>query len=201
MKFLKVYKLYKCGNNQQADANATEFETEMETEVMIPIADANNILNKVWDNYESVDTDGNMYNDKFSVMGGHFESAVMDMPGKYDLTQTSDLELMYCVPASVVSMIDDAATMVHLMKASTITVGAYHIADSANVQTVVEGIKQQTLGNQWLGGFPDDLVIVRIDDQYVVSIVGNAEVVDVFYEEMLEIYGKQVTVLVKESIR
>lgn len=190
-----------CGNKQQTDANATEFETEMETEVMIPIADANNILNKVWDNYESVDTDGNMYNDKFSVMGGHFESAVMDMPGKYDLTQTSDLELMYCVPASVVSMIDDAATMVHLMKASTITVGAYHIADSANVQTVVEGIKQQTLGNQWLGGFPDDLVIVRIDDQYVVSIVGNAEVVDVFYEEMLEIYGKQVTVLVKESIR
>lgn len=184
-----------CGNNQQADAPETE------TEKIVAIADANNILNKVWDNYESVDTDGNMYNDKFSVMGGHFESAVMDMPGKYDLTKTSDLELMYCVPESVATMIDDAATVVHLMKASTFTAGAYHVADVANVQTVVEGIQKQTLENIWLGGFPEDLLIVKIDEQYVVTAVGAKEVVAAFYEELSEIYGKQVTVLVKEAIR
>ena len=184
-----------CGNNQLGGAPETE------TEQIVEIADANNILNKVWDNYETVDTDGNMYNDKFSVMGGHFDSAVMDMPGKYDLTKTGDLQLMYCVPETVVPMIDDAATVVHMMKASTFTAGAYHVADAANVQTVVDAISQQTLGNHWLDGFPDDLIIVKIDEQYVVSVLGAEEVVDAFYKELKEIYGKQVTVLVKESIR
>lgn len=186
-----------CGSGQ---AGNTE-NSETETEKVVPIADANNILNKVWDTYEDADTDGNMYNDKFAVMGGHFDSAVMDVPGKYDLTQNSDLEMMYCVPQAASAMIDDAATVVHLMKASTFTAGAYHVADVANVQTVVNGIQTQTLGNQWLGGFPDELLIVKIDEQYVVSAYGTTEVVENFKTALLEVYGKQVTVLVEEDIR
>lgn len=187
-----------CGSSQTGNAENSQ---ETETEKVVAIADANNILNKVWDTYEDTDTDGNMYNDKFAVMGGHFDSAVMDQPGKYDLTKASDLELMYCVPQSVIAMIDDAATVVHLMKAATFTAGAYHVTDVTNVQAVVEGIETQTLGNQWLGGFPDELLIVQIDEQYVVSAYGTTEVIDSFKGALLEIYGKQVTILVEKVIR
>ena len=155
-----------CGSNQTGN---TENNKETETEKKVEIADANDILTKVWDTYEIEDTDGNMYNDRFALMGGHFDSAVMDMPAKYDLTKTGDLELMYCVPQDVILMIDDAATMVHLMRASTFTAGAYHVTDVSNVKSVVEGIKTQTLGNQWLGGFPDRHIIAVIDEQYVVA--------------------------------
>lgn len=188
-----------CGNSQTGNTENSQMETE--SEKVIEIADANDILTKVWDTYEDVDSDGNMYNDKFAVMGGHFASAVMDKPAKYDLTKTSDLALMYCVPETAISMIDDAATVVHLMKASTFTAGAYHVKDVANVQTIADGIKTQTLENQWLGGFPDELLIVKVDEQYVVSVYGTTEVVENFKEALSAVYGKQVSILVEEAIR
>ena len=165
------------------------------------IADANDILTKVWDTYEIEDTDGNMYNDRFALMGGHFDSAVMDMPAKYDLTKTGDLELMYCVPQDVIPMLDDAATMVHLMRASTFTAGAYHVTDVSNVKRVVQGIKTQTLGNQWLGGFPDRHIIAVIDEQYVVAAFGDEKVIENFEQALKEVFGKQAVVEVKEAIR
>lgn len=186
-----------CGSNQTGNKENTQ---ETETEKEVEIVDATDILTKVWNEYEAVDTDGNMYNDRFDVMGGHFESAVMNMPAKYDLTKTSDLALMYCVPETVIPMIDDAGTIVHLMKASTFTAGAYHVTDVANVKTVVEGIKTQTLGNQWLGGFPDKLVMVIINEQYIVSVYGAEEVVDNFEMVLSDIYGKQMQIITKEKI-
>lgn len=187
-----------CESNPAGNKENTQ---ETETEKEVEIADATDILTKVWNEYEAVDTDGNMYNDRFDVMGGHFESAVMNMPAKYDLTKTSDLELMYCVSETVIPMIDDAGTIVHLMKASTFTAGAYHVTDVANVKTVVEGIKTQTLENQWLGGFPDKHLIAIVDGQYVVSAVGTEEVVDNFEDMLEEVFGKQVSIQVKEDIR
>lgn len=200
-----------CGKNQNEDTQNSQTqsqqqtentsETETETEVRIEIADANDILTKVWDTYEMEDSDGNIYNDKFAVMGGHFETAVMDKPAKYDLTKTSDLELMYCVPQTAIAQIDDAATMVHLMRASTFTVGAYHVTDVANVKAVVDGIKQQMIGNQWLGGFPDEYSIMVVDEQYVVAMLGESQIVDNFETTLITIYGKQSAVWVNENIR
>ena len=187
-----------CGSNQTGN---TENNKETETEKKVEIADANDILTKVWDTYEIEDTDGNMYNDRFALMGGHFDSAVMDMPAKYDLTKTGDLELMYCVSQDVIPMLDDAATMVHLMRASTFTAGAYHVTDVSNVKSVVEGIKTQTLGNQWLGGFPDRHVIAVIDEQYVVAAFGDEKVIENFEQALKEVFGKQAVVEVKEAIR
>lgn len=182
-------------------ANNTENVKESETEKKVEIADANDILTKVWDTYEADDTDGNMYNDRFAIMGGHFQSAIIDKPAKYDLTKISDLEIMYCVPQDAASMIDDAATMVHLMKASTFTAGAYHVTDLSNVKSVVEEIKTKTLGNQWLGGFPDRHIIAVIDEQYIVTAFGNENVIENFEQALKEVFGKQVVIEVKEAIR
>lgn len=195
-----------CGNSQVGNTENSQgsemvSESESETEKVVEIASANDILIKVWETYEEKDTDGNMYNDRFAIMGGHFESAVMDMPAQYDLTKTSDLELIYCVPQTVIPMLDDAATMVHLMAASTFTAGAYHVADAANVRTAVDAIRQQIQGNHWLDGFPDAYFVATVDEQYVIAVVGNAEVVDNFKATLQKIYGKQFVMQVEESIR
>lgn len=174
---------------------------ETETEKIVEIADANDILTKVWDTYEAHDTDGNTYNNRFSILGGHYKSALVNKPAKYDLTKASDLEVTYCVPQDVVPMLDDAATMVHLMKASSFTAGAYHVTDVSNVKSVVEGIKTQTLGNQWLGGFPDRYFIAVVDEQYVVAAFGSGEVVAYFEQSLKDVFGQQVVVEVAEAIR
>ena len=208
-----MFALAACGNNSvedtQKETQSEQVEseqentepTETETEVKVEFETANDILTMVWEKYEVADTDGNPYNDRFYLMGGHFESAVMDMPAAYDLTKTEDLELMFCVPADAIPMIDEAATMIHLMKATTFTGGAYHVADVANLATVVDGMKQQILANHWLDGFPDMYVIAVVDEQYVVSAIGDSQVVEHFISSLSEIFGKQVTVQVQENIR
>lgn len=195
-----------CGTGDAKDSQKeTEQGSEISSQTEIPqkveITDATDILTKVWEKYEVVDTDGNPYNDRFDLMGGHFETAVMNMPAKYDLTKTSDLELMYCVPSAVIPMIDDAATMVHLMRASTFTAGAYHVAETTDVQTVVDGVKQQILENYWLDGRPDKYLVLVVDDQYIISAIGDAEVVDNFESFLTEIYGSQVVVQIKENFK
>ena len=188
-----------CGKSGNEDSQNSQVDTqqntqntqETETETRIEIADANEILTEVWETYE----------EKFAIMGGHFDSAVMDKPAKYDLTKTSDLELMYCVPQTVIAQMDDAATMVHLMRASIFTAGAYHITDTANVKAAVDGIKQQILDNQWLDGFPDTYLIMVVDGQYVVAVIGDTQLVEHFESATIEIYGKQAAIWVKENIR
>ena len=194
-----------CGKNVNEDTQVGQTETQQDSqdtpEVKVPIADATDIMTKVWQSFEAEDTDGNPYNDRFAIMGGHFDTAVMDMPAKYDLTQTTDLELIYCVPQTVSPMLDDAATMVHLMVASTFTAGAYHVSDVANVRSAVDGMKQQIEGNHWLDGFPDSYLVATIDEQYVISAVGNAEVMEYFEAVLKDIYGKQFVIHVKQSVR
>ena len=73
-------------NSQSNSQQTTQDTQETETEIKVEIVDANDILTKVWDTYETEDSDGNIYNDKFDVMGGHFDSAKLDMPAKYDLS-------------------------------------------------------------------------------------------------------------------
>lgn len=198
---LLLFGVTSCGKNGNEDIQNSQLgsqqstqnspETETETEVKVEIADANDILAKVWETYD----------EQFAIMGGHFDTAVMDMPAKYDLTKTNDLELMYCVPQSASVQMDDAATMVHLMRASVFTAGAYHVTDVANVNVVADEIKQQIMSNQWLGGFPDEYFIAVVDDQYVVAVIGVTEVVDEFETALKDIYGKQAAILVNDIIR
>lgn len=194
--------LVACTNQPVSNTeNGKNTEVESESEKKVEIADANDILTKVWDTYEMEDSDGNMYNDRFSIMGGHFESSVMDMPAKYDLTEVSDLEVMYCVPQNVVSMIDDGATMVHLMRANTFTAGVYHVTEKTNVESVVKAIKTQLSEKRWLDGVPDRHVIGVIDDQYVIAFWGTEEVVANFEKELKSIYGKLLSIEINEAIR
>lgn len=65
----------------------------------------------------------------FSMYGGDQENAVMDGPGKFDITKTEELESVYGLAADQSSNIEDAATMVHLMNANTFTGAAYRIKE------------------------------------------------------------------------
>lgn len=166
----------------------------------ITITDANEILTNVWDKFEDEDTDENMYNDKFAVIGGHFENAVDNAPGKYDVSKTEDLEFNLCVPQDAISKIDDAASMIHMMNANTFTAGAFHVKEASDVTAFVDEVKERTLGNQWMCGFPDQLLIVTIGDNYVVSAFGNADTMKEFKSILMDEYADAAKVAVEEAL-
>ncbi len=154
-------------------------------------AQAVDVLNAVLAVYED--------NDKFAVAGGDMENAVMDGPGKFDVSKTEELDMTLGLPADQASSLDDAASMVHMMNANTFTGGAYRLKDGTDVDAFADAVKENIKNRQWMCGFPDTLLIIRVDGSYVITAFGNAEIMDTFKANALSaLDGAEV--LVEEPI-
>ena len=158
-----------CGNANAGSQAPAEENGAVET---VDVTDATELLTNVWNSYDDAD--------KFPIGGGDYNNIVMDAPGKYDVSMVEDLDAVLGLPQSSASMIDDAASIMHMMNANTFTAGAYHVSDAANQQTVVDSLKDNIMNRQWMCGFPDTLIVASVGGEYVVSAFGNAEVIEKF---------------------
>lgn len=181
-----------------ACGNAGGTDKQQGSEVKAEIANANEILTKTWEEYNAKAGDDL----KFPIGGGNVENMVMDAPAKFDVTlegAEDTLVYSYCIPAESIAMTDDVATMIHMMNGNTFSGAAYHVTEAANVQTVVDSIKNATLNNQWMCGFPETLIIVTVGDDYVVSAFGNAQLIETFKTALTTVYGNA-KVVVEEAL-
>lgn len=158
----------------------------------VEIADAAEILTTVWGTYAE--------DEMFPVGGGDYENMSMEGPAAFDASKTEDLEALLNFPAASADKIDDAASMMHMMNANTFTAGAFHVADAADVNAVVDAIKDKVMNNHWMCGFPETLIIVQVGDSYVVSAYGNGELIDNFKTKLLAAYEGAAEVLAEESL-
>ena len=164
------------------------------------VKDATEVLTKAWEEYNNTVSDDY----KFPVGGGNlenFELVVMDNAGKCDLTlegAKDSISVSYCIPLETLEMVDDNGNMMNMMMANNFSASAYHVTDSANVETVVASIKDATVNNMWMCGMPDTLIIVTIGD-YVVSAFGNGEVIEYFKTAITTVYSNA-TVVVEENL-
>ena len=164
-----VIGLVGCGSKNTDSQAPGEENASVET---VDVADATELLTNVWNSYDDAD--------KFPIGGGDYNNIVMDAPGKYDVSMVEDLDAVLGLPQSSASMIDDAASIMHMMNANTFTAGAYHVSDAANQQTVVDSLKENIMNRQWMCGFPDTLIVASVGGEYVVSAFGNAEIIENF---------------------
>lgn len=181
-----------CGKKETNDEPQTivEENTEEKNEA-IDVADATQLLTDVWATYEEAEM--------FPIGGGDFDNTVMDAPGKYDVTKVEDMDAVLGLPQNSAALIDDAASMMHMMNANTFTCGAYHVADAANVQTLADSLKDNIMNRQWMCGFPDTLIVVSVGEDYVVSAFGNAEIIETFKTKLQTQYEAS-EVLYEESL-
>lgn len=129
----------------------------------------------------------------FAMYGGNQENAVMDAPGKFDISKTEELENVYGLPADSGSDIEDAATMVHLMNANTFTGAAYRLKDGVDMNSFADSVKSCILAKQWICGQPDTLLIINVDGRYVITAFGFAELMENFKTNALDVLsGAQV---------
>lgn len=166
--------------------------SQEETQAPVEVADATELLSKVWETYGE--------DEKFFAMGGHFESPVDNGPGSYDLAKAEDLSISFCIPTEAIAMVDDAATIMHAMNANNFSAAAYHVTEPSNKQFIIDVIKDKTINNQWLCGFPEKLTIVTIGDEYIVSAFGTVELVDTLTTKLINVYGDNVIVSVEEDL-
>ena len=142
-------------------------------------ADSLTILNKVWESY----TD----DEKFPAAGGDYENSTENGPGKFDISDADNLSYLLTVPADDASLIDDAASLMHMMNMNTFTCGALRAANADDVSKLADDLRDAIQSKQWMCGFPDKLVIATLGN-YVVSMYGEADLVNTFRDKLLAAY-------------
>ena len=160
-----------CGVGKAA--GTTKDDTEGKTAV--------DILTDAWAVYEE--------DEKFAIAGGDYENMVMDAPGAVNVSDGETLDALLGFPAASAGLIDDGASLMHMMNQNTFTAGAYHVTKADDVQAVADAVKENIMNRQWMCGFPDDLVISSVGANYVVAVFGAEDVVDNFEEALEEFYA------------
>lgn len=154
-------------------------ETPAEDKPAAAVDDALTILNAIWNTYSD--------EEKFPAAGGDSEHAVDGAPGSFDASNADSLSYQLTFPADDASLIDSAASLVHMMNLNTFTCGAFHVADANNVARLADDLRTTIQAKHWMCGFPDKLVIVTVG-QSVFSVYGNEDLVNTFRDKLLASY-------------
>ena len=154
-------------------------ETPAEDKPAAAVDDALTILNAIWNTYSD--------EEKFPAAGGDSEHAVDGAPGSFDVSNADSLSYLLTFPADDASLIDSAASLVHMMNLNTFTCGAFHVADANNVARLADDLRTTIQAKRWMCGFPDKLVTVTVA-QSVLSVYGNEELVNTFRDKLLASY-------------
>ena len=178
-----VVALAACGTNgvSKEDANKVTIES--------PVA----LLDGVWSTFAE--------EEKFPVMGGNnYETPVEDGAGEFDISDVEAATATLHITEDSLKLVDKVGTITHAMNANTFSAAAYHLADAANTETLVNSLKDSIKSTQWMCGFPDTLIIYTVADEYVVAAFGNAEAIENFKTKLATVYGESATLNVEESL-
>lgn len=176
------------GTSAEPPTETPKPETPAEDKPAAAVDDALTILNAIWNTYSD--------EEKFPAAGGDSEHAVDGAPGSFDASNADNLSYLLTFPADDASLIDSAASLVHMMNLNTFTCGAFHVADTNNVARLADDLRTTIQAKRWMCGFPDKLVIVTVG-QSVLSVYGNEELVNTFRDKLAEAYPD--TVIVSED--
>ena len=175
-----VVALAACGTNgSKEDENKVTIES--------PVA----LLDGVWGTFAE--------EEKFPVMGGNnYETPVDDAAGEFDISDVEAATATLHITEDSLKLVDKVGTITHAMNANTFSAAAYHLADAANAETLVNSLKDSIKSTQWMCGFPDTLVIYTIGD-YVVAAFGNADAINTFKTKLIAVYA-DATLSVEEPL-
>lgn len=163
-----------CGGEKVSDT--TKDDTEGKTAV--------DIFTDVWAAYGE--------DEKFAISGGDYENMISDAPGTVDVSNAEALNVLLGFPTESAELVDDGASMMHMMNQNSFTASIYHLTDAENVQTLADALKETIMDRQWMCGFPDDLVIYSVGEEYVAAAFGLEENIDSFQSHLEETYESSV---------
>ena len=172
-----------CGGNAAAPTTpATEAPVDAP-------ASALELLEKVWAEYSE--------DEMFPVIGGSMAAPVDGAPGNFDLAD-ENITYNLLIPAEQLANVTEAASMIHMMNANTFTCAAYKLG-GISAADFGAAMKDAIMGNQWMCGFPDSLLISAIGDQYVVVAFGVNDAMNPFTAHLAAAFPSAET-LVNEPI-
>lgn len=167
-----LFSLAACGSNNSftADADAANGVVT--------------ILENIWSTYEE--------DDMFYAMGGDYTNIVDNAPGTVDLTAVEDVDALLHYPADSIALVDDAASLIHGMNRNTFTAGVYHVVNADDLEGLADTLKDYISSTQWICGFPETLIIVKLGNNVLLTAWGAADTVETFKTNTLSVYSDAV---------
>ncbi len=165
-------------------------ETTVPAETNTPSANvpgsALEVLETVWNAYGE--------EEKFPVIGGSMAAPVDGAPGNFDLAD-ENISFNLLIPADQLTNVTEAASMIHMMNANTFTGSAYKLADGVSAADFAAAMEAAIQGNQWMCGFPEELVITSIGGTYVTVAFGVADVMEAYKTHLSESFPNAQTLV------
>ena len=143
------------------------------------------LLETVWASYGE--------GDKFYAMGGNYSedetknNNVENAPGKQAL-EDDGLTTKLMVPADKVADIAEAASLMHGMMANNFTCGAYKMKEGADAKAFGKALYTSITENHFLCGAPEAVLVVKLDNEYVVAVYGLQELLKTFEQKLKAAY-------------
>lgn len=119
-----------------------------------------------------------------AAYGGHFSEEYMSGPATYELTYAEDLAATLLLPTDQLDSIADAATVVHLLNANSMTVGVVKLKEGTDVKAFADATAERITNNQWMCGFPERMAIVQINEEFLFIGYGLFDMIDPMVENM-----------------
>jgi len=138
------------------------------------------ILETVWNTYSD--------DERFPAAGGDSSHAADGAPGSFDVSSADSLGYMLTFPTDDASLIDSAASLVHMMNLNTFTCGAFRAVNAQDVTKLADDLHTTVQAKHWMCGFPEKLVIATVG-QCVISVYGNENLVNTFRDKLLASYS------------
>ena len=156
-----------CGK-KEANDNKTEIT-----------ADAVTVLTNIWNKVPE--------DSKFPVYGGDGIQMVDGAPGAY--TDMEALTNQLIVPEDQKSNITEIASLFHGMMTNNFTCGVFKMAEGVDAAAFAQTMNDAVKNNQWMCGFPEELLIVSVDGgAYVLVAFGLSDVIALMNTAITEAY-------------
>lgn len=173
-----AFSMTACGGAKSEDSSSV---SDAEATDDTAGKEAVDILNDVWAKFGEEEA--------FAAVGGYYDHMVENEAGTAKDAEGDTLDQMFGFPSASADLIDDAASLIHMMNANNFTAAAYHVADAAEMESLAEAMKDNILNRQWMCGFPDGLVIYSVGSNYLVSAFGSQMNIDNFGTHLTETFG------------
>lgn len=184
------------GSNETTDGTtaATTVETTVETTAETTVETTEETTSTVSEGSACTVILENIWNaipddQKFAVRGGNVENYVDGAPGDFNLVEyRENLTYELLVPENRLDTIAEVGCMFHFMNTNNLTIGVYKLVEGEDPVEFGQVMRDVIQNNQWMCGFPEQLVITVIDETYVFVGFGINDAMNPIVEKLGELY-------------
>lgn len=126
---------------------------------------------------------------RFAVYGGAVENSVADGPGDLDMMNADELTSRYLLPEKHLALVQEGASLVHLMNNNIFTAVVFKLTDSQRLNTVAKDLRDNVQQNRWICGQPDKLLIADMGDDQLLMVFASNDAMEAFRANMGKVYA------------